>query len=371
MARTSTKSAVKDVVVQADSKKKTIREKSKVPNRKDFISTGSTLLNLALTDHPYCGWQKGKMSNIIGDSSAGKTFLAFTAYAEANQNKAFNDYAFIVDDAEHANEFDMEYLFGEETAERIIAPKYNKDGDDINSETVEDFHDNLLSAIEEGKGFIYALDSFDALSSEADDDKIEEQRKARANDKDAKGSYGMAKAKKSSEILRHVVGKLEKTSSILLIISQTRDNLTPGSFEKKTRSGGKALKFYAQFELWLANGGSIKSKDRVIGVKCVISVKKNKCTGKRREVTIPIFYDYGIDDVGSMVDFLVEEKYWSGGGKSAIKDNGSLGLKEGTRASIIKQIEEGDLENKLREFVGKCWNDIEDSLRLNRKNRYE
>lgn len=362
------KANVAKIVKQAEVKSKKVAEEIKHPKRDDFVSSGSTLLNLALTDSPYAGWQKGKMANIIGDSSAGKTFVTLTAFAEAHRNKKFDEARFIFDDAEHANEFDMGKLFGEGVAERVEAPAEG-DEDEAFSETMEDFHDNLLSAMEAKKPFIYILDSFDALSTEADDDKIEEQRTARAKGKEAKGSYGMAKAKKSSEILRHVVGKLKKVDGTLLIISQTRENLTPGSFEKKTRSGGKALKFYATHEVWLALGGTIKAKDRIIGVNCIVTVKKNKITGKRRTVEFPIYYDYGVDDLTSCIEFLIKEGYWSKS-SSKIDPKGDLGLEAGTIKSIIKQIETEGLERKLQALVGRAWKEIEDSLKLGRKNKY-
>lgn len=338
---------------------------------KQFLSTGSTLLNLALTDHWNCGWQKGKMANIIGDSSSGKTFLTLTAYAEAARNKNFDDFEFIFDDAENANEFDMEYLFGEQVQERMQAPTAKDDGD-VYSETMEDFHDNLLVSLKNGNPFLYVLDSFDSLTTEADDDKIEEQHKARMAGKEVKGTYGMTKAKKSSEILRHIVGKLKRSESMLLIISQTRDNIDPLSFEKKTRSGGKALKFYATYEMWLALGSPITSKDRSIGINCIIKVSKNKITGKRRKIEFPIFYDYGVDDLASCIDFLIKEGRWKKAkGASKIDPCGDLGLEPATAKSLINQIEEQGLEVKLKQLVGRVWNEIEESLKLRRKKKYD
>ena len=114
--------------------KNQIIEKSKVEPKKEnshfnpdeFVSSGSTLLNLALTDHPHCGWQKGKMANVIGDSSSGKTFLTLTSFAEATQDDNFDDFRLIMDDAEHANEFNLEHLFGSAVAERIEPPALSK-----------------------------------------------------------------------------------------------------------------------------------------------------------------------------------------------------------------------------------------------------
>lgn len=352
-------------------------------NPAEFVSSGSTLLNLALTDHPDCGWQKGKMANVIGDSSSGKTFLTLTTFAEASIDPKFDDFRLIMDDAEHANEFNLKKLFGSKVEKRIEPAARLKSGEDNPSELIEDFHGNLRNALKEGIPFIYILDSMDALDSEADQKKIEELHTARAKKqeaiedgkelkgKDPAGSYGMAKAKKNSEILRDVTGKLEKSDSILLIISQTRDDINPATFTTKTRSGGRALKFYATHELWTASGGSLTSRDRVIGVKCKVKISKNKITGKVREVEFPIFYDYGIDDLGSMVDFLVTEKAWKkADGGQKIDPQGGLGLVAATRAKLISDIENKGLINKLKFIVAEEWKAIEDSLKLDRRPKY-
>ena len=336
--------------------------------QEDVLPTGSTLLNLALSDYTSGGWLKGSMVNIIGDSSAGKSFVALTTLVEMQIAKQFNKYSLIYDDVENANSFNMDYLFGASFAERIQAPAINDEGDEIPSDMIEDFQLNLVKALKKSP-CVYCLDSFDALNAEADEKKSMEMLESRANGNLVKGSYGMAKAKKSSEILRQIIGRLENTKSFLAIISQTRDNIDPMSFTKKTRAGGKALKFFATHEIWLANGGSIKSKKREIGIKCKVKISKNKLTGKVREIEFPIYYDYGIDNIGSCVDFLIKENHWSGG-KGKRVDPHDLGVDPCLRSILIKRIEDQSLEQKLFDIVGKVWHKIEESLRLNRKPKY-
>lgn len=344
------------------------KESSPRHKNEDLLPTGSTLLNLALSDNKSGGWLKGSMVNIIGDSSAGKSFVALTTLVEMSISKKFDKYSLIYDDVENANSFDMAHLFGNNFKNRIKAPEINDDGVGIPSDMIEDFQLNLINALQAGS-CVYCLDSFDALNSEADEKKSMEMLKSRANGNLIKGSYGMAKAKKSSEVLRQIIGKLSSTKSFLSIISQTRDNVDPLSMQKKTRAGGKALKFYATHEIWLANGGAIKSKKRQIGIKCKIKITKNKLTGKIREIEFPIYYDYGIDNIGSCVDFLIKEDHWTGGGVKRITPHG-LDLEPCTRSALILQIEQQDLEQKVSNIVGKVWHKIEDSLRLNRKPRY-
>lgn len=337
--------------------------------RTDLLPTGSTLLNLALSDNQAGGWLKGSMVNIIGDSSAGKSFVALTTLVEMSVSTTFDKYSLIYDDVENANSFNMEYLFGKDFANRVQAPEVGDEEEDIPSDMIEDFQLNLINALKTGT-CVYCLDSFDALNAEADESKSMEMLESRARGNQVKGSYGMAKAKKSSEILRQIIGRLKNTESFLSVISQTRDNVDPLSFQKKTRAGGKALKFYATHEIWLANGGAIKNKSRQIGIKCKIKISKNKLTGKIREIEFPIFYDYGIDNIGSCVDFLLKEKHWEGGkGNKKITSHG-LGLDPCVRSTLIRAIESQELEQKLSDIVGKVWHQIEDDLRLRRKPKY-
>ena len=215
------------------------------------------------------------------------------------------------------------------------------------------------------KPFIYVLDSFDAVDADADREKIEDAMKKREKGKDSSGSYGTAKARKASDILRNIRLEIKKSNSLLIIVSQIRDNLNAGNFgSKKTRSGGRALKHYSWHELWLYLG----KKERVIGVESMPKLGKNRETGKYRDGIFPIYYDLGIDDIGANIDFLLTEKFWEKG-KQTI-NAGELDF-SGTKAKLIEHIENNNLEIELQKCVQKCWTEIEESLKLNRKRRFE
>jgi len=356
--------------------KKALRKKSekKKLTAKDFISTGSTLLNLACTGYPECGFAKGHYYFIVGDSISGKTWLSLTCLAEAAINPNFKNHRFIYDNAEDGALMDIERFFGKRVAEKIEPPiRHPKLGRSPFSDTIEDFYFSMDDAIKDGRPFIYILDSMDSLSSESESDKFDKTKKAYREGKDSPGSYGDGKAKVNSAMLRRVIGRpLEESGSILIIINQTRDNINALPFQsKKTRSGGHALKFYACLEIWSSVAGKIektvKGKKRQLGVESKIKVKKNRITGRERTVTIPIYHSFGIDDVGSCVDFLLDEKYWKKGDE--IKAKG-LGIK-GSKKKIIKLIEQNGLEKDLRELVSEVWNEIEDLCTIKRKKRYE
>src|SRR3990172_2108983 len=269
-----------------------------------LIPTGSTLLNLACSDTIEGGWGVGKMVNLIGDSSSGKSLLAFTMFAEVVRRKEFDDYVLIYDDVEQACEFDVGKLFGKEVQQRVMAPD-SIDDEPRYSNVIQDFYGSILQLCKEGKPFIYVLDSLDALSSKEEVAKVDDVMAAHKESKQTSGSYGMDKVKILTQILRTIVGELKATKSFLLIISQTRDNINPMSYETKTRSGGRALKFYASHEIWLTMAGKHKSRNRVIGAEVKAKISKNKLTGKLREVGLSIYYDYGLDNTRDCIEFLV------------------------------------------------------------------
>jgi len=325
-------------------------------NKTLLIPSGNTLLNLACSDNYKGAYGAGKVINIIGDSSSGKSFLALSCLAECSVNKDFDDYDLYYDDAEDALEFDIEKLFGKKLLARLILSS--------NSNTIEGFYGNIIRVIKKKVPFIYILDSLDSVSS------IEEQKRAETYGKGKvpDGSYKMEKPKLVSELLRVITRDIKQTKSLVMIVSQTRDNIGFGAmFSPKVRSGGKALKFYSCHEMWLAIRSSIKEKNREVGIVAQAKVTKNKLTGKNRTVNFPINYFYGIDSISANIDFLVEEEYWEKNKNTIIAKDFKL---EGTRRKILMEIEEKNLEKELDLIVADVWKDIEKSIQPDRKSKY-
>jgi len=351
--------------------KKQLKKKKKVKITKaDYLSTGSTLLNLAISGKPDCGFIKGKYFWLVGDSTSGKTFLSLTCLAEASINPNFEDYDFIHDDVEGGSLMDITRFFGKEVARRVRAPRKAKDGSPLYSANIEDFYFNLDDAFDTGKPFIYILDSMDSLSSEYEKKKFKAGKNATRKGKKTTGSFGDGKAKKNSENVRQLLAPLRKSGSILIIISQTRANFDFG-FEKKTHAGGHSLKFYACVELWSSVRGkiekTIKKKSRQIGSICKIRTKKNRVSGRDRAVEVPIYHSFGIDETGSCIDYLVDELHWGLKGTKIKAKEFDVVL---TRAKLIKYIEDNDMILDLREIVGDVWNEIEKACSIKRKQRY-
>lgn len=338
------------------------------------LSTGSTLLNLACSNSPEIGFLPGRYYFLVGDSASGKTFLSLTCFAEACINPVFDEYRLIYDDVEGGNLFDIRKLFGKRVAKRLEPPRI-VDGEPVYSDTIEEFYYHIDDQIKEGRPFIYVLDSMDGLSSEQEVEKFQETKDADRKGRQVAGSYGDGKAKMNSARLRQLLSPLRQSGSILIVINQTRDNLGFG-FEKKTRSGGHALRFYASLEMWSSIRArwtkTINGKKRQVGVIAQVQIKKNRLTGSGHTIELPIHHTYGIDDIGSCIKFLLEEGRWKKSGAKILPDGLVDKSFDGmTERRLIRHIEENHLEDDLRDLVGEQWMSIESSMDLGRKPRYE
>jgi len=334
--------------------------KSKKVDVNTLIPTGSTTFNLECSGRIEGAFLFGKVVNLIGDSHSGKTLFALTIFAECSILPRFDNFRFIYDDVEAANEFDIAYLFGSRVNKRIEQ--------DVRSRTIEDLNDTLARLLSEDDPFIYVLDSFDALTSEAALEKDESNRKAREKGNKVAGSYGDGKPKKASEMFSQRVQELHDQGSFLLIISQTRDNIGFGSmFTPKTRSGGKALKFYSFHEIWLACQKKEKKGARTYITNVKAKITKNKLTGRHGEVEFPILFDYGVDNISGCIKFLMDEKAWSGTKKSV---NSRDFADKMPLSKLIKHIEDENREDELYELCQEAYDEIMRKLKPNRKRKY-
>lgn len=360
--------------IKANKLKKTLRHRplEEIPTAKDYLSTGSTLLNLALTGNPAWGYLKGHYYLFTGDTSSGKTWLALSALAEAANNPNFDEYRLIYDDVERGALMNKLKFFGKKMVARLEPPKWVDDAPSY-SYWLEDFYFNVMDALEDDRPFIYVEDSMDSLTSEQEVDKFEEKKKAREDNKETTGIMTDGKAKINSQNIRQLITPLHEKKSILLTIHQTRQRIGMGAmFQPKDRSGGNAPGFYAGIELWSKVVGSIRKhvlgKDRQIGTLCEIRTKKNRIQGKDRSVIVPILWSMGIDDTGACVDYLVEEGRWHK--KKGMIEAPDLDF-EGSREKLIRHIEKQDLVRDVREYVTDLWEEIEQACEVHRKPRYE
>lgn len=275
-----------------------VKLKEQKLNNLEFFSSGSTILDLALGG----GWPLGRVFNIVGDKSTGKTLLAIEAFA--NFKRVFPKGRMRYAEAEAA--FDEGYA-------AILGFPSDVEKPEEPLETIEQFHYDLDEFTEKEGPSLYILDSLDALSDDAEVELFEKNRKAYEEGKEQKASYGANKPKKLSGLFRQLVQDIAKRDCSLGIISQIRDNIGVSFGETKTRSGGRALDFYASQVLWLAHLGTdtrtVRKNTLPIGVKILGKVKKNKVGTPLREAEFGITFGYGIDDEISMLNYLKDQGF--------------------------------------------------------------
>lgn len=369
---------------------KDLKEKLTKPRKdepippENFVSTSSTMLNLAISGHRDRGFAKGYYYFYVGDSRSGKTWLCMGLLAEAMANPNFKNYRIIYIDVEKGVLMDIPRFFGNKMAAKLEMVH--------NIQILEDYYNFLDDLIAAGEKFIVITDSMDALKPRAALEHLKKKRKADEKGEKSSGSYNTDKPKINSERMPQVISGLRKTGSILVIISQTRANIGIGAmYNPKTRSGGHALQFYAGLEIWTSIVERLKrnvnGKPRKIGVISRAKVLKNRISGRDRTADIPIYNSFGLDDVGGCVRFLIDEGHWkrpkkkkdeqdeyadkSGDEKAKGFAAPEFGL-VGTEEQITKTIDADPLlVRELRILAQKVWNEIEKKCVVERRSRYE
>lgn len=349
-----------------------------------YLPTGSTILNLLLTNNAFWGYPVAKMVNLIGDSFAGKTFLLWTLFAEMyKRNKIIlnmkkdkkesyipTPYDLYFDEPELSFEMNAEKLFGKGILNEVIWEEENKIIPGIkknkktgvhlfeSSETIEDFGRQALKILSLGRPCIYGVDSLDNLKSE--------------KEKDEESGYDAAKRVRIfNDRYRKLIPYQKKSKSLMFLISQVRTNLDATFGSKKTRNLGKALKHWAHQEIWLANSKAITKTIRkqkiIIGGDVIVKVTKNKVTGNKGSVTFPLNIYYGIDDTSSIIDWMLKYKFWKKSKASIKSPFGTM-----SKNKLIYYIEDKSKRViKLKLKVQEAWNYlIKEVEKSDRKRRY-
>ena len=289
----------------------------------EVVSTGSLSLDIALGAG---GYPKGRIIEIFGPESSGKTTFALHAIAEVQ--KKGGKAAFI--DAEHA-----------------LDPVYAKNlGVDINElllaqpDTGEQALEICEALVRSNAIDIVVIDSVAALVPQAE------------IDGEMGDSHVGLQARLMSQALRKLGGTINKTKTIAIFINQLREKVGVMFGNPETTPGGRALKFYSSIRLDVRRSESIKVGDSIIGNRTNIKVVKNKIAPPFKVATVDIMYGEGVSKEGEIIDLGVESNILEKSGSwfsykgeklGQGKENVKLLLKENTK---LKE----EIEKQIREF---------------------
>ncbi|WP_151636597.1 recombinase RecA [Noviherbaspirillum aerium] len=289
------------------------------------VSTGSLGLDIALG---VGGLPRGRVVEIYGPESSGKTTLTLQAIAE--MQKLGGTCAFI--DAEHALDVVYAQKLGVNLSELLISQP----------DTGEQALEICDALVRSGSVDLVVVDSVAALTPRAE---IEG---------DMGDSLPGLQARLMSQALRKLTGSINRTNTLVIFINQIRMKIGVMFGNPETTTGGNALKFYASVRLDIRRTGSIKSGDEVIGNETKVKVVKNKVAPPFREAHFDILYGEGTSREGEILDLGAEAKIVEKSGAWYSYNGERIGQGKDNARTYLREHPElsREIENKVRASLG-------------------
>lgn len=291
----------------------------------DVISSGCLTLDVALG---VGGYPKGRIIEIYGPESSGKTTFALQAIAEVQ--KVGGRAAFI--DAEHALDPVYAKRLGVDTNSLLLSQP------DTGEQALE-----ICEALVRSEAVsIIVIDSVAALVPQAE------------IDGEMGDSHVGLQARLMSQALRKLSGTINKTNTIAIFINQLREKVGVMFGNPETTPGGRALKFYSTIRLDIRRNEQLKMGDGVVGNKTTVKVVKNKVAPPFKSAVVDIMYGEGISREGEIIDLGTEAGILEKSGAWYSYQGEKLGQgKENVKLLLKEQIElKEELEEKVREYYG-------------------
>ena len=291
----------------------------------EVIPTGSIALDAALG---IGGLPRGRIVEIYGPESSGKTSLAL--HAVANAQKAGGIAAFI--DAEHALDPDYAKKLGVDTDALLVSQP------DTGEQALE-IADMLIRS---GAVDVIVIDSVAALVPRAE---IEGEMG---------DSHVGLQARLMSQALRKIAGALNQTKTTAIFINQLREKIGVMFGSPETTTGGKALKFYASIRLDIRRIETLKDGTDAVGNRTRVKVVKNKCSPPFKVAEFDILYGIGISREGSLIDLGVEQAIVRKAGAWYTYEGDQLGQGKENARNFLRDNPDlaNEIEKKLKEKMG-------------------